>query len=748
MKKGQSHIDMNNDDTKSNIFRARMGRSVRLAGFSLVEILISVSIFVVFVIAASNTITDVARQSKNSANKERAAVLVEEAFEASRNIRDANFDNLIDGSYGLSTSSNMWNYSGTSDLTDLFTRVISISTISPDQKKIDVTVSWADQASTTNVFSMSTYLTRWRTILNNQAGLTVNKSVINHGGSKVAADFAPYMAGTTTMAVGVASMLDPASYAITESVDPNYTQTFSGDCDSGGNITLGASTTNTCLITNEEKPSRLTVTKVVTNHGLSKTVSDFTLLVDANPVTSGATNIFNSGVHTVSEVPDSSYTATFSGDCNSGGSVTLVPNTTKACTLTNEEKLASIYVTKNVINHGDSKVAADFLPYQVGNALGTTTVTLNATTTKNSGTYYVSEAKVDNYTKTYSGDCDANGLVTLTSGATKYCHLTNEEVLVNAVPTVTTPTVSAITNTTATLGATVTSLGVPASISARGTCWGTTPSPTTNCTAEGGTTLGTFTQARTGFAIATTYYYRGYATNSTGTGYSADGTFTTTGCSTASSVVGTPTIYDSASSNSALVSKPTGVTTGDIMFAHILHNTNNNTDRLNSIPTGWVQVARHRNGNYNQALYYHVADAAEGVNYSFGFSGNVKAAITVSAYRGCFNTANPIAISSSVEYVSNNTTYRAGTMILPSANSTILMFPSMYTTTVRAFANPLTQSGGWTEDYDHGSTASDFSRAGYRKFMSSSGATNVIDSIGQSGNNVKHAFGVGLTPAP
>lgn len=739
---------MYNRTDKSNTHLARSVRTSRSAGFSLVEILVSISIFVIFVIAASGTITDVSRQSKNSANKERAAVLVEEAFEASRNIRDANFDNLIDGSYGLSTSSNMWNFSGTSDLTDLFTRVINISTISPDQKKISVAVSWADQASTSNTFSMSTYLTRWRTILNNQAGLTVNKSVVNHGGSKVAADFAPYMAGTTTLTVGVASMLDPGSYTITESVDPNYIQTFSGDCDSGGNITLGASTTNTCLITNEEKPSRLTVTKVVTNHGLSKTISDFTLLVDANPVTSGVTNTFNSGIHTVSEVADSSYNTTFSGDCNSIGSVTLAPNTTKACTLTNEENLASIYITKTVINHGDSKVAADFQPYQVGNASGTTTVSLNATTTKNSGTYYVSEVIVNKYTKTYSGDCNASGLITLTSGTTKYCHLTNEEVLVNAVPDVTTPTVSSITNTTATLGATVTSLGVPASISARGTCWGTSPSPTTNCVAEGNTTTGAFTQARTGLAMATTYYYRGYATNTTGTGYSADGTFTTTGCSTASSVVGTPTLYDSASSNSALVSKPTGVTTGDIMFAHILHNAANNSDRLNAIPTGWVQIARHRNGNYNQALYYHVADAAEGANYTFGFSGNIKAAITVSAYRGCFNTANPIAASSSVEYVANNTTYRADTMTLPSANSTILMFPSMFTTTVRTFANPLTQSGGWTEDYDQGSTASDFSRAGYRKFMSASGATNVIDSIGQSGSTVKHAFGVGLTPIP
>jgi len=101
------------------------------------------------------------------------------------------------------------------------------------------------------------------------------------------------------------------------------------------------------------------------------------------------------------------------------------------------------------------------------------------------------------------------------------------------VPTVTSPTATGISATGATLGANVTSLGIPASISARGVCLGTSPSPTTNCLAEGGTTTGVFTHLRTGLSQNTFYYYRGYATNSTGTGYSSDGTFTT------SSVTGT-----------------------------------------------------------------------------------------------------------------------------------------------------------------------------------------------------------------
>ena len=93
-------------------------------------------------------------------------------------------------------------------------------------------------------------------------------------------------------------------------------------------------------------------------------------------------------------------------------------------------------------------------------------------------------------------------------------------------PTVTSPTATSIAATSATLGANVTSNGGVA-LTARGTVWGTSPSPTGNSVAEGGTTTGIFSHSRTGLTANTLYYYRGYATNSVGTSYSADGTFTT-----------------------------------------------------------------------------------------------------------------------------------------------------------------------------------------------------------------------------
>jgi predicted CXXCH cytochrome family protein len=102
-------------------------------------------------------------------------------------------------------------------------------------------------------------------------------------------------------------------------------------------------------------------------------------------------------------------------------------------------------------------------------------------------------------------------------------------------PTLTLPTATSILDTTATLGANITSNGGSAII-VRGTCWGTTAAPITNCTAEGGTATGIFTQTRTGLTPGALLYYRGYATNSVGTGYSPDGSFYTEPATQASSM--------------------------------------------------------------------------------------------------------------------------------------------------------------------------------------------------------------------
>jgi uncharacterized protein (TIGR02145 family) len=95
-------------------------------------------------------------------------------------------------------------------------------------------------------------------------------------------------------------------------------------------------------------------------------------------------------------------------------------------------------------------------------------------------------------------------------------------------PTVTTTAISSVTASTATSGGNITDDG-GAPISARGICWATTASPTIgNDKTSDGTGTESFTSNMTGLNFETTYYVRAYATNSIGTVYGNQLSFTTT----------------------------------------------------------------------------------------------------------------------------------------------------------------------------------------------------------------------------
>ena len=95
-------------------------------------------------------------------------------------------------------------------------------------------------------------------------------------------------------------------------------------------------------------------------------------------------------------------------------------------------------------------------------------------------------------------------------------------------PTITTASVSNITTNSAMSGGNVISDG-GTTVGARGICWGTSQNPTIadNHTTDGNST-GSFTSNITGLSSSTTYYVRAYATNSVGTSYGNELSFTTT----------------------------------------------------------------------------------------------------------------------------------------------------------------------------------------------------------------------------
>jgi hypothetical protein len=114
---------------------------------------------------------------------------------------------------------------------------------------------------------------------------------------------------------------------------------------------------NTAFVCNDRPATaKLTVVKqVINDNGGNNTVPDFQLVIDngsiALPVTSGITNNVTVGTYTVGETGVSGYVASFSGDCDASGQVTLAPGDNKTCVITNNDLPGNITLVKNVINN-------------------------------------------------------------------------------------------------------------------------------------------------------------------------------------------------------------------------------------------------------------------------------------------------------------------------------------------------------------------------------------------------------------
>lgn len=116
---------------------------------------------------------------------------------------------------------------------------------------------------------------------------------------------------------------------------------------------------------------------------------------------------------------------------------------------------------------------------------------------------------------------------------------------------VSTSNISNITATTATGGGNVTSDG-GGTVTERGIVWGTTTAPTIALSTKtsDGSGLGIFTSSLTSLKPATTYYVRAYATNSSGTSYGSETSFTTS--------PNAPTVSTNAITNLTAISATSG----------------------------------------------------------------------------------------------------------------------------------------------------------------------------------------------
>ena len=200
---------------------------------------------------------------------------------------------------------------------------------------------------------------------------------------------------------------------------------------------------------NKRQPATLKVVKhVVNDNGGTAVAGDWSLHVK-----SGATDVPGSpqagdengdtytltpgASYDVSETGGpSGYAATFSGDCDSSGSVTVAAGVQKTCTITNDDVAPKVKVVKHVVNDdGGTAVAGDWSLHLKNDAGADVAGSPQAgdengdTYTVAAGDYEVSETGgPSGYTATFSGDCDADGDVSVAVGVQKTCTITNDDI--------------------------------------------------------------------------------------------------------------------------------------------------------------------------------------------------------------------------------------------------------------------------------------------------------------------------------
>lgn len=112
------------------------------SGQSLIEVIIAIFIFSLGIATVGMLVLDANVTSRQGIERTKATFLAEEGLEAARSIRNSSFVNLTEGSHGATTTSGTFSFSGTSDVSDQFTRVVTVENIDAMQKKVTSLVTW------------------------------------------------------------------------------------------------------------------------------------------------------------------------------------------------------------------------------------------------------------------------------------------------------------------------------------------------------------------------------------------------------------------------------------------------------------------------------------------------------------------------------------------------------------------------------------------------------------------------------
>ncbi len=136
----------------------------RVRGLILIEVLISIGLLSVvsssILVLITNQLSNIMRIREQT----RMVMHAEESLEATRAIRDMNWNALMPGVHGLAYEDGLWSFSGTSDTETGFTRTVTVSAMNDNEKKISVELALHEERINPQTFELTSILSNWRNL--------------------------------------------------------------------------------------------------------------------------------------------------------------------------------------------------------------------------------------------------------------------------------------------------------------------------------------------------------------------------------------------------------------------------------------------------------------------------------------------------------------------------------------------------------------------------------------------------------
>ncbi len=539
------------------------------------------------------------------------------------------FEYGLDTSYGMTVTADQSPVTGSSDTTVSK----AVSGLTPNTtyhyrvvgQNATGTTNGADTTFTTNA-AAPTATTNSASSLGT-SGATLNGTVnANNDSTTVTFEYGSTTAYGTTVTADQSPVTGASNTAVSKSITSLVPNTLYHYRVVGQNVTGTTNGADTTFTTSKSAPT------VTTDAATSVGITGATLNGTVNANNESTTVTFEYGLTTSYGTKVTADQSPVTGAANTAVSKTitsLIPNTTYHYRAVGQN-------TTGTTNGADSTFATNAAAPQAqtdaASSVGITGATLNGTVNANNEsttvsfeygttTAYGTTVTADQSPVTGSSDTAVSKAISgQTPNTTYHYRVVGQNVTgttngadmtfttESTVPTVTTTSVSDITSNSAQSGGSVTDNGGE-SVTERGVCWSMSANPTTgDSKTSDGTDTGSFTSSITGLLPGTTYYVRAYATNTEGTSYGDEASFTT---------VNNPIIYGN-------VSDPDGSGIEGVILTFLnndsITSTDSNGNYSNTAIYGWSGTVNPQKAGYvfepENRSYSNVIEDQTGGNFT------------------------------------------------------------------------------------------------------------------------------------